>query len=75
MGNIKSAVDLAFGETANIQSFKDEALASKMLEIGCLPGSEVTIVRRAPFGGAYYMKIAGLSFAFREEELKNIIVD
>ena len=58
--------------TVRISSFGNESVAARMLAMGILPGAEVAYVRKAPFKGAYYLKINGQSYAFRKEEFLSI---
>ncbi len=56
------------GKSAIIQSFSDEETACKMMSMGILPGSTVTFIRKAPFGGAIYIKADNQQFAIRNKE-------
>ncbi len=71
---MKTAADLKEGERALIDGFNDFEIEVKLLELGCLPGSEVIFLRAAPFHGPYYMKINGTNFALRRKEVSNILV-
>ncbi|MEM7103635.1 MAG: FeoA family protein [Bacteroidota bacterium] len=74
MDKTKSAIDLAINEIAQIASFSNEQLAGKFMAMGVLPGSKVCMVRKAPFGGAYYLKVDRHSIAVRKEEAECIIL-
>lgn len=67
-------MDLAKGESAVVEQFKDESLSCKLLTMGILPDAKITMVRKAPFGGAYYLKLNGLNVAVRENEAASIII-
>lgn len=41
---------IELGESAKIESFSDDDLSLKLLEMGCLPGVIVTIDQIAPLG-------------------------
>ncbi len=71
---MKTVADLKEGEKALIDGFKDFEIEVKLLELGCLPGSEVIFLRAAPFHGPYYMKINGTNFALRQTEAGSILV-
>jgi Fe2+ transport system protein FeoA len=43
--------------------------------MGILPGSSIEMVRTAPFGFAYYVKVNGVRMALREEEAANILLE
>ena len=72
---MKTADQLKPGEKALIQGYQDENAATRLLELGCLPGCEVVVVRGAPLKGPIYLKINGSNFALRREEVHNIILE
>ena len=47
----------------------------KLLEMGFLPGSQVKVVRYAPFGGPMHVQVAGYNLALRRSEAATILVD
>lgn len=51
--------ELKLGETAQIVSFLDDLLAIKLLEMGCLPGTVVRMVQKAPLGDPICITING----------------
>ena len=57
-----------------IAQFMDEMIAGKLMTMGVLPGSEVRIIRRAPFKGGVYLKIDGHNMVLREVEAASIIL-
>lgn len=67
--------DLKTHESARALSFEDPALAGKLTAMGLLPGTLIEMVRRAPFGNAYYIKADGVRLALREEEAASILVE
>ncbi|MBK8722139.1 MAG: ferrous iron transport protein A [Saprospiraceae bacterium] len=38
-------------------SYNNDVVASKLMSMGLLPGSELVIIRKAPFGGGFYIKL------------------
>lgn len=62
------------GESGTIHSFSDEATACKMMSMGILPGSSIKLVRKAPFGGAIYIKADHQQFAIRNTEAACIVL-
>ena len=62
------------GKSATIQSFSDEETACKMMSMGILPGSIVKLVRKAPFGGAIYIKADNQQFAIRNKEAACVLL-
>ncbi|MBP6386210.1 MAG: ferrous iron transport protein A [Pseudarcicella sp.] len=68
----KTIADLKKGENGIIVGFKDESLSVKLLEMGCLPGSEVILRHIAPFGDPIAIKISGYILSMRKIEAANI---
>lgn len=62
------------GERAIIESFNIEDLPLKLIEMGCLPGSEVELIQFAPFFDPVYININGTHLAIRQETALNIEV-
>lgn len=52
-----------------ITGFKDQYLAARLITIGIYPGKKCTIIRKALFGGAYFIEVDGSFYALREEEM------
>jgi ferrous iron transport protein A len=46
----RTASDLRVGETATVCCLNDPEMALKLLEMGCIPGTQVRLVGRAPLG-------------------------
>ncbi len=57
-----------------VLGFTDQHIASKLLSIGVLPGSQLQIIRKAPGGFVYFLKVDGVSIALRKNELQAIIL-
>ncbi len=64
----KTVADLGIGEKGIIKNLKDQDLSLKLLEMGCVPGSEVEVSQRAPFGGPICIYIHETSLSMRLEE-------
>ena len=67
--------ELKANESARTLSFSDPALAGKLTAMGLLPGTRIEMVRSAPFGKAYYIKVDGIRMALREEEAASILLE
>ncbi len=72
---MRSLANLKKGEKALIRSFTDEALSSKLIEMGCLPGEAVMISCIAPLGCPVAVNIAGYQLSLRKEEAASVIVE
>ncbi len=52
----------------------DNVIAGKLTTMGVLPGSDVRVIRKAPFKGGIYLKIDGHNMVLREQEAAAIIL-
>ena len=66
--------NLVKGESAVIDSFNDDIIKQKLLEMGCLPGETITIDRFAPFGCPMAILLNGATLGIRMEEAESIVV-
>ena len=65
---------LAAGAKGTIEKFSDEQAAFKLMTMGILPGQEVKVIRKAPLGGAIYLKTERQQFAIRNTEAACIVI-
>lgn len=63
------------GGIGTISHFSDDQVASKLLSMGILPGSTVSVMRVAPFNGGFYLKIGAANLVLRTEEAACIIIN
>lgn len=70
----KSIADLKVGEKGTICSFTDEMMSLKLLEMGCLPGIEVQVSCKAPFGDPLCIRVSGYALSLRKEEAATILI-
>lgn len=71
---IKRLTSLSFGEKAVVHSCEETELYIKLLEMGCVPGEELTVEMKAPFGDPISIQIAGYRLSLRKEEADQILV-
>jgi len=71
----KRLVNLPAGEKGIIKAFCDDSAGSKLVSVGILPGSFVELVRKAPLGGGWYVKVDGQTFALRQAEATCIVIE
>jgi ferrous iron transport protein A len=69
---MKTIASLKIGERGVIVGFTDEILSLKLLEMGCLPGTQVTLTHIAPFGDPIAIKVTGYTLSLRLEEAQTI---
>jgi ferrous iron transport protein A len=60
------------GTKVKIKSFENDEIILKLMEMGCLPGEEVTVWKKAPFGD---IMVAGYSLSLRIDEAEKINVE
>lgn len=67
--------DLKIGEKGEIVGFTDESLSLKLLEMGCLPGTEVILTHLAPFGDPIAIRVSGsYTLSMRREEAETMLI-
>jgi ferrous iron transport protein A len=71
---LRKLSDLQPGVTAIIDSFTDEELSIRLLEMGCLPGEEVEIAHIAPLGDPIAIHLYGHKLSLRKKEAESILV-
>jgi len=62
------------GDQAVIESFMDDAMKQKLLEMGCLPGETITIDRFEPLGCPMAVHVNGSTLGIRMDEAESILV-
>jgi ferrous iron transport protein A len=65
---------LNLGETAVIESFTDDDMSLKLLEMGCVPGEEVRLSKIAPFGDPIAISVAGYTLSLRKAEASTVLI-
>jgi ferrous iron transport protein A len=66
--------ELRPGETGIIDSFTDYELSLKLLEMGCIPGETVEVIRIAPLGDPIAIDVSGYVLSLRKNEARTIRV-
>jgi ferrous iron transport protein A len=72
---MESLDHLKIGQTAVIRAFTNEALSSKLIEMGCLPGETVSLSKIAPFGCPMAINIAGYELSLRKDEAALVMIE
>ena len=57
-----------------MESFTDYALSLKLLEMGCIPGEVVEVLRIAPFGDPIAIAVSGYQLSLRKDEAATVRV-
>lgn len=71
----EAVAKLKAGEHGIVAHFTNDQMAGKLMSMGMLPGSEVEVVRVAPFKGGFYLKVDGNCIAIRVTEAENIFLE
>jgi ferrous iron transport protein A len=70
-----SLAEIALGRTAKITSVDGtRAFRRRLLEMGLVPGIEVKVVTRAPFGDPLQIEVRGGQWSIRSNEAAQIEV-
>lgn len=60
--------------TGTVDHFTNEQYAGKLIAIGIVPGSRLEVIRKAPFGGSWYVRVDRQCIALRKQELACIVM-
>ena len=55
------------GESCKIDSFQDDDLSLKLMEMGCLPGTPITVSNIAPLGDPIAITVREYQLALRKK--------
>ena len=73
--SIKTLLSLSPGETAVIQTFNNDLnLQSRLVEMGILPGTEIRLIKKAPFKGPIEFKIRSYEVSIRYRDAEQVLV-
>lgn len=65
---------LTNGQLATIETIETDQLPLKLIEMGCLPGNDISLIQKAPFNDPIYLKIDESYLAIRKETAQHIFV-
>ncbi|MBK9523454.1 MAG: ferrous iron transport protein A [Bacteroidetes bacterium] len=71
---VKYLSELKRGQNGVIDSFTDYELSLKLLEMGCIPGEKIEVIRIAPLGDPIAISITGYMLSLRKEEAATVRV-
>ena len=71
---MKILADLNIGAKGEMLDISDNLLEQKLLEMGCTPGEQFEVVRKAPFGGPIAILISSYVLSIRKEDTMSIEV-
>ena len=70
----KSVRDLKIGESGTICCLKDPEMGLKLLEMGCIPGTQVKLNSRAPLGDPITIIVNDYTLSLRLDEAATILL-
>lgn len=73
----KTIADLKIDESATIKGYTSEEIPVKLYELGLLPGYEIVLKKRLPFGGPVCIEITDNNnlIALRKSEANSILIE
>lgn len=63
------------GMNLKIVSLEDSPLKTRLMTMGLIPGTKVTVLRSAPFGDPMALRIRSYNLALRREDAGKITVE
>ena len=70
----KKLSEIKKGESAVVESFTDDDMKLKLMEMGCLPGELITVDRFAPLGDPMAVRVGNATISIRMDEADNVLV-
>lgn len=65
--------ELPAGSSAKVKTVHGQGVISKrLMEMGLIPGTEIRVVKSAPFGDPIQIRVLGYSLALRKNEAASI---
>lgn len=71
----KKLSELRPGQKAIITEFDSAEIHLKLMEMGCLPGEEISVEKSAPLGGPVSVIVSGYTLSLRLDEADHIMVN
>lgn len=71
---MNTIASLQIGETGIIANESLNVIPLKLLEMGCLPQAEITLIQKAPLNDPLYIRVNGSHLAIRKEMAEKIIL-
>ena len=71
---LKKLSQIKPGRNVKIDSFVEDEIFLKLMEMGCLPGEVISVEKIAPLGDPISIKVAGYLLSLRLNEAEKILV-
>jgi len=72
---LKKLSEISPGIFVRIDSFTNNDIYLKLMEMGCLPGETINIEKIAPLGDPISIKVSGYTLSLRLNEAETILVE
>jgi ferrous iron transport protein A len=72
---LKKLSEIKPGHKVRIDSFAEDNIFLKLMEMGCLPNEIVTVEKIAPFGDPISITVSGYQLSLRLNEAEKIWVE
>lgn len=73
---MKKTLDkVQIGQSVRIASYNNLTIASRLMSMGVIPGTEVTITRVTLGGATFFIQFPHLSIAMRKDEVEQIVIE
>ena len=72
---LKRLSEIPQGKSVIINSFANDEIFLKLMEMGCLPGEMITVEKIAPFKDPISIVVAGYRLSLRLNEAEHVIVE
>ncbi|MCO5230229.1 MAG: ferrous iron transport protein A [Chitinophagales bacterium] len=66
---------MKIGYSARIVSFKEPLLASRLMAMGIIPGTELVVLRKSLMNSTYFIQFPRLALALRKDEAAQILIE
>lgn len=67
--------ELGVGQRAKVVALVPCEASTKLMEMGCIPGAEIMLKRKAPFGDPLAFDVSGYVLSMRMSEAKLIEIE
>ncbi len=71
----KRLSEVKVGNTVVIKSFENDEIFLKLMEMGCLPGEQITVDQVAPFKDPISIIVSGYRLSLRLNEADHVFVE
>lgn len=63
------------GQVGKILKVEESPFRDKLMEMGCVPGSLISLLMKAPLGDPLAFEIEGYTLSMRKSEAKSIVIE